>query len=260
MKETLKGKVALVTGASSGIGEATARALAGRGAALALAARSEERLGFLVREISAAGGRALAVKTDVADEDSVRGAVERTVGEFGALDILVNNAGLGLSGRVAELRSEDLRYVFDVNLLGPLNCVQATLPHMRRGGRIINVSSVVGKRAIPKVGGYCATKFALNALSDALRVEVADRGITVTSVYPGTTQTAFRENSRRTKDEKRGWRPGGVTPEKVAEKISAAAESGGRDVYVTLPDRIFVVGATLTPGLFDRVLRRWARD
>lgn len=259
MKETLKGKVALVTGASSGIGEATARALVGRGATVALAARSEERLGFLVREIFAAGGRALAVKTDVADQDSARSAAERTVGEFGALDILVNNAGLGLSGRVAELRSEDLRYVFDVNLLGPLNCVQAALPHMGRGGRIINVSSVVGKRAIPKVGGYCATKFALNALSDALRVEVADRGITVTSVYPGTTRTAFRENSRRTKDEKRGWRPGGVTPEKVAEKISAAAENGGRDVYVTLPDRLFVAGTTLAPGLFDRVLRRWAR-
>jgi short-subunit dehydrogenase len=131
---------------------------------------------------------------------------------------------------------------------------------MRRGGRIINVSSVVGKRAIPKVGGYCATKFALNALSDSLRVEVADQGITVSSVYPGTTRTAFRENSRRTKDEKRGWRPGGVTPEKVGEKISDAAENGGRDLYVTLPDRLFVAGATLAPGLFDRVLRRWARD
>ncbi len=260
MTPPLKGKVALVTGASSGIGEATARALAARGAAVALAARSEERLGFLVREISAAGGRALAVKTDVADKDSVRDAVERTVGEFGALNVLVNNAGIGLSGRVAELRPEDLRYVFDVNLLGPLNCVQAALPHMGRGGRIINVSSVVGKRAIPKVGGYCATKFALNALSDALRVEVADRGVTVTNVYPGTTRTAFRENSRRTKDEKRGWRPRGVMPEKVAEKISDAAESGGRDIYVTLPDRLFIAGTILAPGLFDRVLRRWAKD
>jgi NAD(P)-dependent dehydrogenase (short-subunit alcohol dehydrogenase family) len=260
VKETLKGKVALVTGASSGIGEATARALAGRGAAVVLAARDEQKLRFLARDISAFGGRALAVKTDVADETSVGEMVERAVGEFGSLDVLVNNAGLGLSGRVAELRPEDLRYVFEVNLLGPLNCVQAALPHMGRGGRIINVSSVVGKRAIPKVGGYCATKFALNALSDALRVEVADRGIRVTSVYPGTTRTAFRENSRRTKDEKRGWRPGGVTPEKVAEKISAAAENGGRDVYVTLPDRLFVAGATLAPGLFDRVLRRWARD
>ena len=260
MRETLKGKVALVTGASSGIGEAAARALAQRGAAVTLVARSEERLGFIVDEISAAGGQALAVKTNVTDKNSVRDTVERTVEQFGTLDVLVNNAGLGLSGRVAELRSEDLRYVFEVNMLGPLNCVQAALPHMRRGGRIINVSSVVGKRAIPKVGGYCATKFALNALSDSLRVEVADRGITVSSVYPGTTRTAFRENSRRTKDEKRGWRPGGVTPEKVGEKISDAAENGGRDLYVTLPDRLFVAGTTLAPGLFDRVLRRWARD
>jgi short-subunit dehydrogenase len=252
--------VAVVTGASSGIGEATALALAGRGAAVMLAARAEEKLRFLEREISAAGGRALGMRTDVTDRDSVEAMVERTIEAFGSLDVLVNNAGLGLSGRVAELRAEDLRHVLEVNLIGPLVCIQAVLPHMRQGGRIINVSSVVGKRAIPKVGGYCATKSALNALSDALRVEVAGRGITVTSVYPGTTQTAFRENSRRTKDEKRGWRPRGVVPEEVAAKIAAAAESGGRDVYVTLPDRLFVAGTMLAPGLFDRLLRLWARD
>ncbi len=260
MKETLKGKVAVVTGASSGIGEATARALAGRGAAIVLAARAEEKLRFLAREISAAGGQALPVKTDVTDRDSVEAMIERTIEEFGSLDILVNNAGLGLSGRVEDLRTDDLRYLFEVNLVGPLICVQAALPRMNRGGRIINVSSVVGKRAIPKVGGYCATKSALNALSDTLRVELATRGITVTSVYPGTTQTAFRENSRRTKDEERGWRPRGVAPEKVAQKISVAAESGGRDVYVTLPDRLFGAGTTLAPGLFDRLLRLWAKD
>jgi short-subunit dehydrogenase len=225
-----------------------------------LTARAEEKLRFLEREISAAGGQALAVRTDVTDRNSVEAMVERTIEAFGSLDVLVNNAGLGLSGRVAELRAEDLRHVLEVNLVGPLVCIQAALPHMRHGGRIINVSSVVGKRAIPKVSGYCATKSALNALSDALRVEVAGRGITVTSVYPGTTQTAFRENSRRTKDEKRGWRPRGVVPEEVAAKIAAAAESGGRDVYVTLPDRLFVAGTTLAPGLFDRLLRLWARD
>jgi short-subunit dehydrogenase len=134
------------------------------------------------------------------------------------------------------------------------------LPHMESGGRIINVSSVIGKRAIPKVGAYCASKSALNALSDALRVEVSGRGVTVTSVYPGTTRTSFRENSRRTKDEKRGWRPKGVTPERVAKKIADAAEKGPRDVYVTLPDRLFVAGVTLFPGLADRVLRSWAKD
>jgi short-subunit dehydrogenase len=186
--------------------------------------------------------------------------VKRAVEKLGALDILVNNAGLGLSGRIEDLRSEDLRYLFEVNLVGPLQCVQAALPHMQQGGRIINVSSVLGKRAVPKVVGYCATKSALNAISDALRVEVASRGITVTSVYPGTTRTAFRENSRRTKDEERGWRPRGVTPERVAEKIAHAAEKGGRDVYITLPDRLFVAGAALVPGLFDLALRSWAKD
>jgi short-subunit dehydrogenase len=257
---TLKGRVALVTGASSGIGEATARELASRGAAVVLASRDVERLEALRREISASGGRALAVKTDISDAGSVDAMVRGTVEAFGSIDILVNNAGLGLSGRVAELRAGDLRYVFEVNTIGPLNCIQAALTHMRGGGRIINVSSVVGRRSIPKVGGYCATKFALNALSDALRVEIADRGITVTSVYPGTTRTAFRENSRRTKDEKRGWRPKGVMPEKVAQKIADAAEKGPRDVYVTLSDRIFVAATMLFPGLTDRLLSRWAKD
>ena len=255
----MQDKVAVVTGASSGIGEATARALAERGAAVVLAARNLERLRSIGREVSAAGGRVIAVETDVLDKGSVDHLIERTTDMLGPIDILVNNAGVGLSGRVAELRDEDLRYVFEVNLIGPLNCIQAALPHMRPGGRIINVSSVVGKRAIPNVGGYCSTKFALNALSDALRVELHGRGITVTSVYPGTTRTEFSKNSRRTKDEERGWRPAGVPPERVAEKISRSAEKGGRDVYVTLPDRLFVAASTLAPGIIDRVLRSWVK-
>jgi NAD(P)-dependent dehydrogenase (short-subunit alcohol dehydrogenase family) len=259
VKGSLHGKVAVVTGASSGIGEATAREMAARGASVVLVARSSERVRYLEREVRASGGTALAVPADVSDDTSVEAAFERAVREFGALDVLVNNAGLGLSGRVAELRADDLRYLFEVNVLGPLRCIQAALPNMPRSGRIVNVSSVVGRRAIPKVGGYSATKFALNALSDSLRVEISARGITVTSVYPGTTRTAFRENSRRTSDEERGWRPKGVGPEKVAEKIADAAEVGGRDVYVTLKDRLFVAGATAFPGLTDRVLSHWAR-
>ena len=260
MERTLKGKVAVVTGASSGIGEATARELTSRGASVALASRSVEKLEALRREISASGGLALAVETDVSDRGSVDAMVEAVVAEFGRIDVLVNNAGLGLSGRVPEVRTEDVRHVFEVNVIGPLNCMQSALPHVGKGGRIINVSSVVGRRAIPKVGAYCATKSALDALSDALRVEMGGRGISVTSVYPGTTRTNFRENSRRTKSEKRGWRPKGVTPDKVAAKIAYAAEKGPRDVYVTLPDRLFVAGVTLFPGLADRVLGSWAKD
>lgn len=254
MEKTLKDRIAIVTGASSGIGEATARTLAERGAAVVLAARNEEKIRALEVEILASGGHALGVRTDVSDRDSVDALIDKTIAEFGMLDVLVNNAGVGLSGQVAELRAEDLRHVYEVNVIGALNCIQAALPHLGPGSRIINVSSVVGKRAIPKVGGYCSSKFALNALSDALRVEI-EEGITVTSVYPGTTQTAFRDNSRRTRDEQRGWRPPGVEPEKVAEKIAYAAENGGRDVYVRFSDRLFVAGTTLFPGISDRVLK-----
>jgi NAD(P)-dependent dehydrogenase (short-subunit alcohol dehydrogenase family) len=224
-----------------------------------LAARDAGRLQTLAQEIQVAGGYALPVRTDVTDEASVKALVERAAA-LGGVDVLVNNAGLGLSGKVAELRAEDLRYVYEVNVLGPLHCIQAALPRMRRGGRIINVSSIVGLRSIPKVGGYCSSKSALNALSEALRVEIASRGVTVTSVYPGTTRTSFRDNSRRTKDEKRGWRPKGVPAEKVAVKIAGAAERGGRDVYVTLGDRAFSAAATLAPGVLDLTLRSWAKD
>ena len=258
--KTLENRVAIVTGASSGIGEATAKELASRGAAVALAARDSGKLEELSREIRDSGGIALPIQTDVTDEESVQSLIEHTAAGLGGVDVLVNNAGLGLSGRVAELRADDLRYVYEVNVLGPLRCTQAALPRMRRGGRIINVSSVVGIRAIPKVGGYCSSKSALNALSESLRVEISSKGITVTSVYPGTTRTAFRDNSRRTKDEKRGWRPKGVPAERVAEKIARSAERGGRDVYVTPGDRLYIAAATLAPGTLDRVLRSWAED
>lgn len=260
VNRTLQNRVAVVTGASSGIGEAAAKELARRGAAVALAARDEGKLEELASEIRREGGIALPVVTDVSDDESVRDLVYRTVSELGGVDVLVNNAGLGLSGRIAELRADDLRYVYEVNVLGPLRCIQAALPHMVSGGRIVNVSSVVGLRAIPKVGGYCSSKAALNALSESLRVEVAGRGITVTSVYPGTTRTAFRDNSRRTKDEKRGWRPKGVPPEKVAIKIARAAERGGRDMHVSLPDLAFTTASSLAPGVIDRALRSWAKD
>ena len=260
VNRTLENRVAVVTGASSGIGEAAAKELARRGAAVAIAARDEGKLEDLAREIRREGGVALPAPTDVTDDGSVQNLIHRTVSELGGVDVLVNNAGLGLSGRIAELRAEDLRYVYEVNVLGPLRCIQAALPHMVSGGRVINVSSVVGVRAIPKVGGYCSSKSALNALSESLRVEVAARGLTVTSVYPGTTRTAFRDNSRRTKDEKRGWRPKGVPPEKVAVKIARAAERGGRDVYVSLPDLAFATSSALAPGVIDRALRSWAKD
>jgi short-subunit dehydrogenase len=254
VEKSLKDKVAVVTGASSGIGEATARELSGRGAMVVLAARDKERIEGVTREIASSGGRALALEADVSDEESVRQMVERAVEACGRIDVLVNNAGMGLSGNVEELRGEDLRRVLEVNFVGALSCIQAALPHMPRGGSIVNVSSVIGKRSISRVGGYCASKSALNALSDALRVEVAGQGITVTSVYPGTTRTEFSERSLRTRGERKGWRPKGVSSERVAGKICRAIERGKRDVYVSSKDRAFVAASTLFPAAFDRLL------
>jgi NAD(P)-dependent dehydrogenase (short-subunit alcohol dehydrogenase family) len=256
-EDGFRGRVAIVTGASSGIGYATALELSRRGATVVAAARNEDRLRFLEREVLAANGEVLAVPADVASESSVEELVGRTVERFGGIDILVNNAGVGLSGRVEELRQKDLRYVFDVNVFGAVSCIQRALPHLRPGGNIVNVSSVVGKRSVPKVGGYSATKFALNALTDALRVELAGREIAVTSVYPGTTRTEFSDNSLRTGDTKKGWRPKGVPSEKVARRIARAIERRERDAYVSFHDRVFVALVTLAPGLADRGLRSW---
>lgn len=261
MRGTLEGRVAIVTGASGGIGAATAVALAASGASVALAARNREKLEEVTHGILASGGRAVAVETDVTDRDSVSRMVEGVVGRLGSPDILVNNAGLGLSGRVEEIRPEDLRYVYEVNVIGVLNCLQVTLPAMKSCGRVVNISSVVGKRSLPMVGGYCSSKSALNALSDSLRVELASRNISVTSVYPGTTTTDFKINARRTKDEKRGWRPSGVPPERVAREVlrAVSAAKSPRDVYITPRDRAFAAAAALFPGVLDLVLRRWTK-
>ena len=258
----LEGKSAVVTGSTKGIGRAIAEALVREGANVCVSARDEGEVEQTVAGLNEIDrGRAAGAVCDVRDYEQVRALFEHAVAEFGGVDVLVNNAGVGHFGRVDEMPPETFRAVLETNLFGVFYCCRLSVPLMKQrgGGYIINISSLAGANPHPEMAAYNASKFALNAISDALRVEVAGRGISVTTVYPGTTRTAFRENSRRTKSEKRGWRPKGVTPERVAERIARAAEKGGRDVYVTIPDRLFVTGTMLAPGLFDLVLRSWAR-
>ena len=194
MAGSLEGRVAVVTGASSGIGEATALALAGAGAAVALGARRAERIEALAGRIRGAGGKAAAIEVDVTDEATAQGFVESAREQLGGLDVLVNNAGVMLLGAVEGADSEQWRRMIDVNLLGLLYCTHAALPVMREGGggHIVNVSSVAGRHARAGAAVYNMTKFGVTAFSEALRQEALHSGIRVTCVEPGFVETELQ--------------------------------------------------------------------
>jgi NADP-dependent 3-hydroxy acid dehydrogenase YdfG len=226
----LRGTVALVTGASSGIGEATARELAARGAAVAVAARRADRLGALAEDIGTAGGSALALDADVTDEAQARDAVERTVATWGRLDILVNNAGVARLGSMVDGPVEDWEQMVRLNVLGQLYCVHAALPHLlraaedgpRRVADLVSVSSVSGRTARKGAGVYSATKHAVNAFSESLRQEVAGRHVRVCVLEPGAVTTELFRH--RTPEVQREHAPEAgrferLGPEDVADTI-----------------------------------------
>jgi NADP-dependent 3-hydroxy acid dehydrogenase YdfG len=188
---TLAGKIALVTGASSGIGAAAAAALAAAGATVAMVARRADRLDTLVRQIEDGGGNALALPGDVTDEKVADGVVTETLRRFGRLDILVNSAGIIDAGGVENAVTEQYRRVLDINLMASLYTSRAVIGPMRAqgGGDIINISSIAGRRAAAPFNAYSASKFALTAMTEAMRQEVARHGIRVCIIEPGATTT-----------------------------------------------------------------------
>ncbi len=204
MATRLQGTVALVTGASSGIGEATARALAGEGAAVALVARRKERLDALAAELGRSGGRTLPLQADVTVEAQARDAVARTVAELGRLDVLVNNAGVMLLGPIVGAPTEEWDRMIALNLQGLLYVTHAALPHLleaaRTAGRgvsdVVNVSSVAGRRARSGAGVYNLSKFGVGAFSESLRQEVTARHLRVSVVEPGVVRTELLDHVR----------------------------------------------------------------
>ncbi|WP_436903134.1 SDR family oxidoreductase [Halovenus halobia] len=189
--QQLANKVAIVTGASSGIGEATAEALAADGARVVLAARRVEELEALADRIESDGGEALVVPTDVTEEEDIDALVEETTDEYGQIDILVNNAGVMLLEPLERADRSNLRQMVEVNLLGLMNLTHAVLPVMQEqdAGHIVNVSSVAGREASANSSGYNATKFGVNAFTDAVRQEVSGDGIRSTVIEPGAVET-----------------------------------------------------------------------
>lgn len=192
----LKGKVAIVTGASSGIGEATAVALAAAGAQVVLAARRIEPLNLVAERILASGGQAIPVVTDVADEEQVRNMVLKAHAKWGHVDILVNNAGVMLIGLIDGADTEDWRRMVSINVLGLMYVTHAVLPLMKsqNGGHIVNISSVAGRTARAGFGVYNATKWGVCAFSEALRQEVCKENIRVTVIEPGAVATELGEH------------------------------------------------------------------
>ncbi|EFA72770.1 SDR family oxidoreductase [Cylindrospermopsis raciborskii] len=195
MAGKLDGKVAIITGASSGIGEATAFALAAEGAKVAIAARRAELLHALAKRIEASGGQALPIVTDITDESQVNHLVQKTKVELGHVDILVNNAGIGVFGAIDTGNPADWRRAFDVNVLGVLYAIHAVLPLLKaqKSGHIVNISSVDGRIAQSGAVVYSAAKSGVNALSEALRQEVSLDNIRVTIIEPGLVDTPFND-------------------------------------------------------------------
>jgi clavulanate-9-aldehyde reducatase len=219
----LSSRVVAVTGASSGIGEATALACARAGAAVALAARRAERIEELAQQITQEGGRAIAVPTDVGDEQQARAFVEQAHAELGRLDVLINNAGVMLLGPIEDAPTDEWRQMIHANVFGVLYCTHAALPLMREqgSGHIVNVSSVAGRVAHAGAGVYNLTKFGVGAFSEALRQEAVPLGVRVTLVEPGAVATELVGHNRPEVLEQLAKSFGGVTP-LLAEDIANA--------------------------------------
>jgi 3-oxoacyl-[acyl-carrier protein] reductase len=202
---SLKDKVAVVTGASQGIGRVTALALAEAGAKVVVAARNEEKLAALVTEIAATGGDAFALKMDVADSEQVKAGFKQVVEKFGRLDILVNNAAVTRDGLALRMKKDDWDAVLQTNLTGAHLCIQQALSTMMRAraGRIINISSIVAQMGNAGQANYVAAKAGLIGLTKAIAIEIASRGITVNAVAPGFIETPMTD----------------VLPDKVKEEL-----------------------------------------
>jgi len=253
-------KVAVVTGASSGIGECTAVELARRGYAVVLAARRAEKLQQVAERCRAAGGEAAARAVDVSDRAQVDDLVAWTVERFGRLDVMVNNAGHGVHARVHETTDQQMREILDVNFCGVFYGCRAAAAVMirQRSGHIFNVSSVIGKRGVPFSGAYCATKFAIVGLTDSLRVELKPYHVRVTCVCPALTRTEFFDSIRggTSRSGKTCERFRGLTdPQVIARKIAATVGKKRPEIVFTAGGKLLVLLSTISPRLVDRIMK-----
>ncbi len=255
-------RVVAITGASAGIGRATALRLARDGAAIAICARRADRLEAVATEIAAAGGTALAMVADVTRAEEMDAFVARTVERFGRLDVMMCNAGFGIAGAIDDVTPDQMRKLMDINYHGTYHSTRAALPLFRRqrSGHIIMVSSIVGKRGVPYMGAYSATKFAQVGLAECLRSELAGTDIHVSVVYPVSTETEFFDvMSRETGTAVTRAMGPRQSVETVADAIARAIDRPRPEIYPHAKSRALVILNALAPGFTDRVVKRFGR-
>jgi len=260
------GKSVLITGGSRGLGLAIARQMAEEGGRVALLARDEEELRRACQELRALGGEALAVPCDLLDRGQSLGAIETVVDHFGAIDVLINNAGIIEIGPLENMRRGDFEKSMQLHFWAPFNLIRQAVPHMQRagGGRIVNISSIGGKMAVPHLAPYSASKFALVGLSDAFRAELACDGIYVTTVTPGMMRTGSQVNATFKGDHgaEFTWFSlstalplAAVDADRAAAKIVAACRRGQASLIIGLPARAAIIGNALFPSLTGEIMK-----
>lgn len=255
----LEDQVMVITGGTSGIGLATAKRAAERGARVVLCSRNEAELRDTVAAIEERGGKARSVVADVANPEDVERLAAAAIEQYGALDTWVNNAGVSFYGRLAEVAIEDMRRLFEVNFWGTVNGARAALPHLRaNGGALINVGSVVSDRAIPLQGAYSASKHAVKGFTDALRMELAQEKVpvSVTLIKPSAIDTPYFQHAKNYMEVEPKPPAPVYAPEVVANAILRAAEHPVRDITIGGGGRLITAVGTALPRLTDFYMER----
>jgi short-subunit dehydrogenase len=258
-RREIQGSRTLVTGASSGIGREIALQLARQGARLIVTARREDRLAELCDEIVASGGQAHSLAGDITCDELRRELMAAAGQHLGGLDILVNNAGIGAIGHFADADPQRLRRIMDVNFFAPVELIRVALPMLKTGRRpmIVNVSSVLGHRAVPKKSEYCASKFALHGFSDALRAELASQGIDLLLASPSTTESEFFDSVIENTADLPWLKAGSMPAAAVARQVVRAICRGKHEIILTPGGKLLVWFDRLLPTLTNRLVARF---
>ena len=266
MSDKYINKVVAITGASSGIGRATAYEFARLGSKVVLAARSEEKLNELCNELTGKGYKVLGIKTDVADENDCRILMERTVEHFGTIDILINNAGISMRALFSDVDISVLRRLMDVNFWGTVYCTKYALPYLLENkGSLVGVSSIAGFHGLPGRTGYSASKFAMHGFLETIRIENLKNGLHVMIIAPGFTATEIRHHALTASGSEQGHSPRDEgkmhTPEYVAKWIVKGITKKKRNKLLTWGGRLTAIFQRILPDMVDSVYyREMARE